>query len=70
MRLTDENIHNLAGDSTPTTDGNKVRLLLAGFILTHEKLYPDMDWRENEINDDMLRIADQLDAQSGGVAPE
>jgi len=70
MRLTDEDVKKMVGDSVPTTDGGKLRLLLASFVLTHEKEYPFYDWRENDIVDDVLRIADKLDSQSGGVAPE
>lgn len=70
MRLTNEKIREFIGDSAPTTDGGKVRLVLAGYVLLMEQVDSAGDWRENEIVDDMLRIADKLDTQSGGVAPE
>lgn len=70
MRVTDEKLKEFIGDEAPTTDGGKLRLILASFIKMSESIAPRFDWRENEINDDILRIADKLDSQSGGVAPQ
>lgn len=69
MKLTNEMMREFTKE-VPVTDGDKLRLLLAHFVLINEKAHPAMEWRENEVVDDVLRIADKLDSQSGGVVPE
>ena len=66
MTLTKEMMIEFAAKA-PETDGDKLRLVLTSFVVLSEEVFPGLNWRDNEIVDDMLRIAAFLDSVNGGT---